>query len=556
MISSRVLDDILEKPLGPYRDHCILRETCQMKSGTRLVLYSFVLEHNGRVTGLDESERPLNGPDNRKFRFRGLLKIADPDWLSDDGLKTIEDELNLRIRVRALCEGERVPPQPLTLEGLFGCSRLARSDDATWPKDDETKLMVKIQGEKNMPAVFMSSDVVPNGLLWTSKTHNRNYEVATMDVETYSLSQNFFWRWRLVALMKKICAKYPYVHSRRRTPGWYIEKYLAEYACTPEHQHRRLIYDEDDSDMDDKGKTVTPRFLRKPHMSEILGLFATHAEWLITNNEVRRNKLFDIGSWESFAVNAKIQRREAATEGVRWGWPEGKKEDETSSDEYEDAGRMNFDTDRLVRENPVIGKSNMVLDRKLQRARAKAKREYGQKRLVVSSDSASDQEVPRGPEYVSDFSEPTDSEREDDSDRMPADVEALDQIPWQLKLPPQLPDVDGRWWCPSKGCDYHINLHKLKEEDIKGVQPDRVRHIQQKQWQNAPYNEEVLKGFRSMVSNHYVKHFEECGVKVEKVEEKASRCSCFLRVIYRLTVHGLTTAHTIFIRQYKTEAPW
>lgn len=174
MVSRKVLEDLLQQPLGPYRDRDILHErACQLKGATKLVLYSFVLEHNGHVIGyghdpfsqgpsngfllsssLDESEDPLQGQDDRTFRFRGILKITNPDWLSDFGLKTVETELNLRAKECALREGERWPSQ-LTLEGLFGNRPLTTSNDSSWRKEDETKLTVLIQGEKNMPAVYM-----------------------------------------------------------------------------------------------------------------------------------------------------------------------------------------------------------------------------------------------------------------------------------------------------------------------------------------------------------------------------------------------------------------
>jgi hypothetical protein len=96
------------------------------------------------------------GPDDRRFRFRGVLKIADPDWLSDFGLKTVEAELNLRADERALREGERRGLQ-LTLNGLFKSKLLKRSNSA-WndeSEEEETKLTILIQGEKSLPAVFM-----------------------------------------------------------------------------------------------------------------------------------------------------------------------------------------------------------------------------------------------------------------------------------------------------------------------------------------------------------------------------------------------------------------
>lgn len=105
-----------------------------------------------------------SGQDDRKFRFRGVLKIADPEWLSDFGLKTVETELNLRADERALREGERRGPQ-LTVEGLFKGRHLTRSDDSTWKNEEETKLTVLIQGEKNLPASYMQCTCVPTDVV-------------------------------------------------------------------------------------------------------------------------------------------------------------------------------------------------------------------------------------------------------------------------------------------------------------------------------------------------------------------------------------------------------
>ncbi|KAF8442940.1 hypothetical protein L210DRAFT_862013 [Boletus edulis BED1] len=520
MISNRVLKDLLQEPLGPYHARDILHEsTCQMKGVTKLVLYSFILEHNGHVTGLDESERPLEGQDNRKFRFRGVLKIADPNWLSDFGIKIVEAEINLRAKQHALGLGEgarsRIPQ--LTLEYLFQ-RHLTKSHDATH-KDGEVKLMVLIQGEENMPAVYMRSSYAPTGLLWSSKAHNRKYKIATMDVESYSRSENFFWRWRLFVLMEKLCKLYPHDSPRQRTPRWFVERYLARLACPSEDRHRRLIFDEEDSDMNETGKTETPRHLLKPHMSEILGLFAAQAEWFITNNAVKREALFDIGSWDSFAKEVRRQRKEAARQGVKWGRPVGQEAEPLLSSE-EDDQRDEDRIDRLVRENPVIGKSRETLARKIELARVRSNRR-GKEASSISSDSAGEEDAAGGVEYVSDFSEPSDVEV-DDSDHRAAEEEARDRIPWQLQVPPLLPDVDGRWWCPLRECGYLIDLHDLTEEEGRGVPAHLIAHILQKQWNNAAYDERILQGFRWMVTIHYLKHFEECGVKAERREGRAS----------------------------------
>lgn len=60
MINSRILEDLLREPLGPYHDRDILHETtCQMKGATELVLYNFILEHDGRVTGYSYDHPPV-----------------------------------------------------------------------------------------------------------------------------------------------------------------------------------------------------------------------------------------------------------------------------------------------------------------------------------------------------------------------------------------------------------------------------------------------------------------------------------------------------------------
>ena len=359
------------------------------------------------------------------------------------------------------------------------------------------------------------------------------YQVGTMDVETYSRSQTFFWRWRLFALMEKISKQYPYVPPKKRTPIWFAEKYIAGFACPPEDKHRRLIFDYEDTDVDETGMTLTPRHLLKPHMSEILGLFAAQAEWFITNNEVRRKQLFDIASWEKFAKEVRKQRKEAARQGVRWGWTEGQEKGEESSEEDEGS---EDELDKMVRENPVIGKTHETLARKIQLARARSDRQTGPS---FSSDSGSEGDAPGRAEYASDFSESSDAE-ENDSDHWLAEEEAIGQIPWQLQLPPYLPDVDGRWWCPLEECNHQIDLYDLTEEEGRGVPEELVEYIQQKQWRNAAYDEKVLRGFVLMVRHHYFKHFEERGVRVERGDGRASRCLRFLENT-PLMADGLTT---------------
>jgi hypothetical protein len=68
----------------------------------------------------------------------------------------VEGELNLRARVRCIREGER-PPHEITLEELFHNTKgyLGRTSKDLTDDDEKLELKVKIQGFKNMPAVYM-----------------------------------------------------------------------------------------------------------------------------------------------------------------------------------------------------------------------------------------------------------------------------------------------------------------------------------------------------------------------------------------------------------------
>lgn len=507
MISRRVLRELLQQPLGPYHDKDVLNEECRPPGQPKLFLYSFVLEHDGLVIGLDQSETPLEGrvEDHRKFRFRGTLKIGDPDWLSDWGVKLVEAELDLRWSEWTLREGVRRGP-PLTLKGLYDNGQLKYSGSERGDSGDDCELLLRIQGERGQPAVFMRADPAKDGLLWTSKDRFRQYEVLTMDVATYSFSENFFWRYRLLALMKEIVDRYRYVSIESRDPEWFVDKYIQDFAYPEGDKHPRVIYDSADSDMDEEHVPRTPRHPLRVHKSEILGLFAAHAEWLVTNEVARRNKIFDVKVWDKFRKRMKKERREAARNGVVWGWPIGQEsrvEDPISSASSEE------DEDNIVKRNPVIGKPTPLVQRKLEIAR---KKRLNTRRRIESSVSESESDL-QGHAYASDFSGDSDSPWE--PEEFPtADKEVLRLVPWQFTVPPDPPDATGRWQCPLPSCQYKIDLRHLTEENKRDVDDRIIRHLMRKEWQNVYMDNVVVRGFLQMVRNHYDGHLVEFGVKI------------------------------------------
>ena len=557
MIRRKVLHEILQDPLGPYHEKDVLDKDCQSSGRCQLVLYSFILEHNGRVIGyapdaflpvlkashplysLDESETPLDGPgeDKRKFRFRGILNIGDPEWLSEFGVKIVEAELNLRLKEWCMREGER-PKTPLSLKSLFNGKLLRRRNSSFRNDDGECELLLKIQGERGMPAVFMhctcfcslrrsrpnglfTARKAPEGLLWTSKDQyvsklarsqadtywwprNRKYEVLTMDVASYSRSENYFWRYRLLDIMDKICKKRGDIDSiKKQDPEWFTRQYLRFFAYPKEDRHRRLIHDSDDSDLDDEGNPRTPRQLLHVHKSEILGLFAAHSEWIINQEISRPGIKLNVEAWEAFSQRVKKERRDAAKNGVSWGWPVGQ---EHRADDFPSSASSEEEGSDENAANLVIGKSKEVVKRK--RKIAKRKKLKGR----VESSASESESDPEGHAYASDWSVPSDSAWESDELNVD-DQDVRDAIPWELRMLPDPPDADGRWRCPLPNCLYEVDLRNLTEDECWNADRAVAGYILQKRWRNVYQDGTVLEGWLQMVRNHYDDHFTEVGVR-------------------------------------------
>ncbi|KAG1749979.1 uncharacterized protein EDB91DRAFT_1244577 [Suillus paluster] len=517
------IKELLRDPFGPYRDEDVLSAECQSKPGKTLVLNSFQLAYNDEIIGLDESEQPLGTGeiDSRQYRFRGILSIQRTDWLSQLGLKRVEAELNLRARTRGMREGERVPSL-VTLEELYK----GYLGHTTPPGDDnELELKLKIQGFKNFSAVYMLSKLVPNGLLWHSKNLNRSYEVATMHISTFRRSENFFWRYRLLALMTKIVEERRTTPFEKRTPEWFVSQYIQRFAHPPSDKHERLIYDSSDSDIisGEEGQTQLPRHPRRIHRMDILGLFAAHSEWFVTDNEVKRQKLFPFKPWNEFRKKVRKARYQSIRNNVIWGWPIGCEyqpdlesgPDSGGEQEEEDDDDDDDDTQNMVERNPVTGKTNEFVRRKINKG--KAKRSSVRVRHIVSSSEESSDESELDPARVhayvpgfSDESSAADSDSSDESeDAHLGEFEEL--IPRQLSQVPELPGPDNRWWCPVPDCRHMIDLQHLTRDSVGGL-PGEVVYYFMKKKRNIREDETAQKYFHEMVSKHYEDHFANLGL--------------------------------------------
>lgn len=185
----------------------------------------------------------------------------------------------------------------------------------------------------------MDSNSFPHDGHHSRQNHGRMYDIKSLDVETFEKSQNFLARYRLWALIDAIIVKDPHkTPIENRTIDWIIDNYL-RYFRKRDFHHRLISDPARDGDVDDEGNTGRKRYLRHVPRTEIIGLFAAHAEWILaqhlasTSSAVRK---LDIPSWISFCKRVKSARRAAGNEGIRWGLAHGVKSAEDIWDDDSD----------------------------------------------------------------------------------------------------------------------------------------------------------------------------------------------------------------------------
>lgn len=369
----------------------------------------------------------------------------------------------------------------------------------------------------------------------STSSSDRQYEVATMDSYTFQRSENFFWRYRLLVLMKKIVEEDPKRTSLpKRTPEWFVSQYIQRFAHLPSEEHERLIYDSDDSDISDNGTTRLPRHPRRIHRSDILQLFAAQSEWFVTDNAIRHytSKLLPLRPWDQFRKAVRKARWQAGRNNVVWGWPIGREHDpdlesepgmEVEKDDDDDDS--DDDIRAVVTRNPVIGKANEVVRRKIK----KAKTQPSTRRIVSSpssssSSSADEADPVTAHAYISDFSEESSVASESSDEGVDAHLREFELlIPPQLFQVPDLPGPDNRWWCRVLGCDYLIDMQNLKQENVQGLPGDSVFYLMQKKWRSIREDKRAQSCFLEMVSVHYKTHLERLGLELVRSKGKVGR---------------------------------
>lgn len=163
------------------------------------------------------------------------------------------------------------------------------------------------------------------------------YSILSLDVGTYEISQNFLTRYRLWALIDEIIKDDPdHTPLEDRTIDWLADRYLKRFR--KRDRYRRHIFDvHNDVEVDLQGMTSKPRCLRHVPQSEVIGIFAAHADWLLAQHLISSSaslRKINISKWISFCRQVKMARREARCNQLRWGMPYGVDSDTEDEESY------------------------------------------------------------------------------------------------------------------------------------------------------------------------------------------------------------------------------
>jgi len=159
-----------------------------------------------------------------------------------------------------------------------------------------------------------------------------------MDGAAFGKSQNFVMRYRLWALINKIIeADANTTPIPKRTVRWLVERSLEKLrSADPEFRDIAARYNDGEDDGDEESSESSSetegeganRPFRPRHISpsEVKGIYASQAEWLLAQQLAPRHKnnwKVNMKKWVEFCRNIQLARREAGRHGVRWGLPFG-----------------------------------------------------------------------------------------------------------------------------------------------------------------------------------------------------------------------------------------
>ncbi|RDB28883.1 hypothetical protein Hypma_015527 [Hypsizygus marmoreus] len=452
---------LLQEPFGPYPEDEILSDS--LRKGIILNINSFCMYCAGSPIGFDETEyigippagsRRASNP----VEFYGKLVIQSLDWLSPQAKQWLELDLRKRDNVRN---------SGLTLTRLYGDL-----------KKEGSRITVWIQGELNMSARFMT-DSHPECLIIYSKKisdtrqyKGRMFNVISLDSATFASSENFFTRYRLWALVDEIIRTDPdKTPLEGRTINWLLKRYMKNFRRRDRTE--RLICT--DANLD--SLTTTKRHLRHIHRSEILGVIAAHADWLLAQQLAPNHAAFqklNIAKWISFCRQVKIARKDARRKKVHWGEPTGFT---SKQDDYD------LDLSRF-------GNTRDFWEKRIRNALKPSKSKTRQPSPSIEEPNVRNTHKPTFI-YDSDFSEASTS-GESDSE--------TEESTTSFCTFPTIPAGRFEWQCDR--CNYTIDFLALAEENVKDLPHHIAERLRGFSW-GSKDDEDVKIALRIMTKTHF-----------------------------------------------------
>ncbi|KAF9059526.1 hypothetical protein BDP27DRAFT_1407573 [Rhodocollybia butyracea] len=494
------LQNLIQKPYGPYSETLLLnKDTKTLK--TRLELNDVYMTSNGEPTGLNETEWVATPPHKlRTVNFIGTFKIEELKWLTPLGYRMLEAAL----RERDQEENGKADSQ-VTLEFLYGSA-----------PGKGFKISVYVICKKNQQASYLSKEGHENELVFRSRFHMPKsqpllWTIRSLDVFTYSLSQNYLEQWRFLRFIQGLTSSYP---SESITPRFIALKMIE--MCRRDTNHHRYVYDTSvDSDVDAEGNTKLPRRLRHIHKTEVYSIMASYAEWFLAQQLVtghKKHTYVNLRTWYQFCLKARAlkSKRRASKKSV-WGQPYTEKTQQT----YKHTNIID-----LSRFGKVEGGWEDKIERRCLRS---PEPDLPDEDFVGEPEPEQiqvDEDHHGRVQYDHDM-ELSDVPSDDSND---TDWE-FDFSPWLLQRPRLMRGATG-WGCPDPDCQFSVNILDLRRSNELATKYPFLRQ----EFELVFTDPRVQELMMLKIGDHYEDHLRQLGIDYEETRGKNSSIKAHLRL--------------------------
>ncbi|KAF7311379.1 hypothetical protein MKEN_01039800 [Mycena kentingensis (nom. inval.)] len=407
---------------GPYPDSFLLSPNWCPQGRKSATLSNVFLMQNNASVGFDSTEGYLVPPDEdpSPVEFFGDLFIENLDMLSEDGIRQLEKDMNARNRA---------------IPGTSSWCSVTQLYQLS-----STRFTVRLCCEQKKPAMYMTSEAHPEGLVLKSRDRFRDYLVTNLSPNTRSQSLDFLERHQLLASTTRALKSVRYKDVALSVDDW-IDEYIEE-----------------------RQRKYGPH-CNRTSKAQIRQILVPHAAWLLAsfiNGPPARSRKLAIHSWCDFIHEFERKHRAPGSNTTLWISTYGGR-------------RWPIEPSTLPKVLAQFGGTKEYWAQKLDRAMAPS---VPQQTNRGAHPVAAQQEQVPGPgglEYDSDFSEPSTPGMTDSED---------DQQPPQLLVPSHLcarisriPTVKGTftWRCEMPECHYSVDLLDLPQRPIEDTLYRRVR---------------------------------------------------------------------------------